>query len=155
MYVIGSLSEQLQKAKNADMYKPQLTWLLSNFVFNDLRNNAGHLRGRASWMLARFVRTIEVDADFIQKTVTSIMELLRDEQLPVRFQAAVSLRHLIYDEKTSSARESVNSLVGTVLPSLLQELFNLMDSFGSDELVSTLEVLIESYADHMGPYAEV
>jgi hypothetical protein len=30
-----------------------------------------------------------------------------------------------------------------------------MDQFGSDELVATLEVLIESYADQMGPYAQV
>jgi hypothetical protein len=41
--------------------------LLSTYVLNDLRSSVGHLRGRACWMFARFVKTIEADAEFFQR----------------------------------------------------------------------------------------
>ena len=50
-------------------------------------------------------------------------------------------------------RTSVLPMIQQVLPQLLDELFKLMDEIGNDELVATLEVLIESFAEHMAPYA--
>ena len=41
-----------------------------------------------------------------------------------------------------------------VLPQLLDELFKLMDEIGNDELVATLEVLIEAFSEQMAPYAQ-
>lgn len=154
MYVIGELRDQLEHKKNRDKFKPQLMWLLQQHVFSDLKSSAGHLRGRASWVLSQFVFSIQDEAQFFATVVTSVMELLRDADLPVKFQAAVSMRKLIYDERKQCAREGVKEQVGAVLPNVLQELFNMMESLGSDELVSTMEVLIESYADQMGPYAQ-
>ena len=51
-------------------------------------------------------------------------------------------------------RTSVLPMIQQVLPQLLDELFKLMDEIGNDELVATLEVLIESFAEHMAPYAQ-
>ena len=66
----------------------------------------------------------------------------------------MSLRHLIYDSDQGVPRESVLPIIQAVLPQLLDELFKLMDEIGNDELVATLEVLIESFSEHMGPYAQ-
>ena len=53
----------------------------------------------------------------------------------MRFQAAVSLRHLIYDPDNRCAFPAAKVVVGETLPHLMQVLFTLMDQVGSDELV--------------------
>ena len=114
----------------------------------------GHVRARAAWAASQFAETVSKDAEFSQQIVTGVMSQLRDTDFAVRFQAAVSLRHLIYDSEEGQARPSVLPIVEKVLPQLLDELFKLMDEIGNDELVATLEVLIEAFSEHMAPYAQ-
>ena len=151
MYCIGALANQLQE-KGA--FAQQLGWLLSNHVAPEFKSPLGHLRSRACWISAELVDTVSKDPAFFQSTVSAVIGLLRDKELPVRFQAAVAMRMLIYDGEKGAARAEVKDAVGLVLPQLLQELFNLMDEVGSDELIASMDVLIESYADQMAPYAQ-
>jgi hypothetical protein len=151
MYCIGALANQLQEQGT---FAQQLGWLLSNHVAPEFKSPHGHLRSRACWISAELVDTVSKDPAFFQSTVSAVIGLLRDKELPVRFQAAVALRMLIYDGEKGAARAEVKDAVGQVLPQLLQELFNLMDEVGSDELIATMDVLIESYADQMAPYAQ-
>jgi importin-7 len=129
-------------------------WLLVTYVSPAFQAPQGHVRSRAAWTAAQFAPTISQDAQFSQQVVNEVMQLLRDSDFAVRFQAAVSLRHLIYDSDQGVPRPSVLPIIQAVLPQLLDELFKLMDEIGNDELVATLEVLIESFSEHMGPYAQ-
>jgi len=151
---IGSLSSSLQEKKMAAQYEAQVTWLLKELVAPLIKAPLGHLRSRAAWILAQFVKTVLKDQPFFQACTREIMTLLRDADLPVRFQAAVALRGLIYDPERSTARPHIEPIIGPVFPELLEVLFNLIDEIGSDELIATLEVLIECFADKMAPYAQ-
>jgi len=71
-----------------------------------------------------------------------------------RAQACVSLRYLIYDADNRCAWPSVEGMVGEMLPGILEQLLALMDQVGSDELVTSLDVLIDSFARRMPPYAQ-
>ena len=154
MYCVGALENSLQTGKLAAQYEPQLKWLLQTYVAPALKAPQGHVRSRAAWCAAQFAPIISKDTVFAQQIVNEVMSLLRDTDFAVRFQAAVSLRHLIYDSSEGKARQSVLPMIQTVLPQLLDELFKLMDEIGNDELVATLEVLIESFSEHMAPYAQ-
>jgi hypothetical protein len=46
--------------------------------------------------------------------VNEVMKMLRDSELAVRFQAAVSLRHLIYDSDIGAPRASVLPMIQAV-----------------------------------------
>jgi len=153
LYCIGSLSGPLQEKKVAEQFGQQLHWLLTSHVVLDFKSPVGHLRSRAAWVVAQMVDTIALDPAFFQVVVTEVMNLLNDPAFPVRFQAAVALRSLIYDQENAKPREAIAELVGAVLQPLMQKLFDLMDEIGSDELISTLEVLIEAFDDKMGPFA--
>lgn len=76
----------------------------------------GHLRSRASWACSQFIDTIIKEPAFYQQVMGEVMTLLKDPELPVKFQAAVALRALIYDSEEGEARENVVELIGGVLP---------------------------------------
>ena len=154
MHCVGSLERSLQTGKLAAQYEPQVKWLLVTYVMPALTAPQGHVRARAAWAASQFAETVSKDAEFSQQIVTGVMSQLRDTDFAVRFQAAVSLRHLIYDSEEGQARPSVLPIVEKVLPQLLDELFKLMDEIGNDELVATLEVLIEAFSEQMAPYAQ-
>ena len=99
MYCVGALEKSLQTGKLASSYEPQVKWLLTTYVAPAFKAAQGHVRSRAAWTVAQFAPTIAKDATFSQQVVTEVMNLLRDPDFVVRFQAAVSLRHLIYDSE--------------------------------------------------------
>ena len=75
-------------------------------------------------------------------------------ELSERVQAAVCLRYLVYDHEKRGAWRSIEGVVAEMLPLTMEELFGLMDQVGSDELVTTLDVLISSFAARILPYAQ-
>ncbi len=52
----------------------------------------------------------------VQGITQEMMTLLADPDLPVRFQAAVALRGLIYNPEESAPREGIEELIGAVFP---------------------------------------
>ena len=53
-------------------------------------------------------------AQALWQVVNEVMKMLGDSELAVRFQAAVSLRHLIYDSDLGAPRESVLPMIQAV-----------------------------------------
>jgi len=154
MYCFGAIAAQLQEEAIPEL--TQLVWtMILEFVATELKSSHGHLRGRSCWVLGQFGDFLAAkDSSLFVQAVGGVAQMLEDPHLPVRFQAAVSLRMLVYDPDRRAAQPAVEEHVGAVLPQIITHLFNLMDQVGSDELVSTLDVLIECYASSMPPYAE-
>ena len=97
---------------------------------------------------------LDKTSDFYIQVLRCVVDMLRDPEMPVRFQACVSLRYLIYDAENRCAWKCIEGVVAQVLPHIMEQLFELMDHVGSDELVTSLDVLIESFATRMPPYAQ-
>ena len=67
-------------------------------------------------------------------------------ELPVRVQAALAINGFV---EANCAPEAVLA----VLPQLVDALFKLMNDIGNEEVVQTLDNLIERYGEQMAPYA--
>jgi hypothetical protein len=83
-----------------------------------------------------------------QLGLTSILGCLHDKELPVKIRAALSLRYLIQNEHSEDA-------IRSIIPQLLDVFFKLMNEIDNDELINTLELIIENYSEEMVPYAVV
>jgi hypothetical protein len=64
----------------------------------------------------------------------------------VRVQAALAINNFV-------EHDCANELVLKALPELVQQLFTLINDVGNDEVVQSLDTLIEKYGERMGPYA--
>ena len=72
---------------------------------------------------------------------------MADPDLPVRVQAALSINAIVDSDCCHS------HVVLEVLPQLVESLFGLMNDVGNDEVVQTLDNLIEKFGEQMTPYA--
>ncbi|EKX49114.1 hypothetical protein GUITHDRAFT_56057, partial [Guillardia theta CCMP2712] len=154
LYCIGSLAGALQEQKMAAQYEGHVRDMLVKYAIPELKSSKGHLRSRAAWTLSQYVDTILKDPSCFQSVLGEIINMLQDAELPVRFQAAIALRLFIYDMDEGAARTGVLPLLSGFLPQLLDKLFGLIDEVGSDELIASLEILIECFEDEMAPYAQ-
>mmetsp|Transcript_103123 Transcript_103123/g.166244 ORF Transcript_103123/g.166244 Transcript_103123/m.166244 type:complete len:1085 (+) Transcript_103123:63-3317(+) len=154
MYLLGSLHTQLRDPLVYTETGAKVEWLMENCIATDLQSSIHHLRARACWAMGHLAILVDKNSEFFIKVVRCVVAMLRDPQLPVRFQACVALRWLIHDASTRGPTVTVQAVIGEQLPQIMEQLFTLMDQVGSDELVQTLDVLIESFASKMPPYAQ-
>jgi len=149
LVMLGALHERLtHKAK----YKPSLEPMLKMHVFPDFNSPIGFLRQRACCVYGQYAlslfRKAKAGADNqISEVFLECLRLMQDKDLPVRVRAALCINNIV--EGDCCAAEVVLS----VLPQLVERLFVLINDIGNDEVVSTLDNLIESYGDQMVPYA--
>eukprot|EP00951_Prasinocladus_malaysianus_P037567 scaffold404857_cov51-Prasinocladus_malaysianus.AAC.1 len=76
----------------------------------------------------------------------SVFNALQDPELPVRMDAVVSVRHFV------DALEDATPLK-PILPQLLHQFFQLMNEVENEDLVMTLESIVEKFGDDIAPYA--
>ena len=154
LLAIGSLAKQLTK-KNGQ-YVASVEPMLRTHVLPALSCPAGFLRQRAIWMYSEFTPSVFSGGKCAPGTPNEaqmtavfprLVDMLSDHELPVRVQAALTLKELIGNGCVSEGA------VIAVLPHLLERLFNLIREVGADEIVSTLDTLIEHFGENMAPYA--
>eukprot|EP01027_Heterolobosea_sp_BB2_P018517 GEZU01026071.1.p1 GENE.GEZU01026071.1~~GEZU01026071.1.p1 ORF type:complete len:466 (+),score=107.20 GEZU01026071.1:3-1400(+) len=145
LYAIGSLKRKLQKKPE---YAGALEQMLVAHVFPEFTNANGFLRARACWIVGEFADIDYKSTDNFLFALRSVITCLRDSELPVRVQAGLSLKHLL--EADIAANE-----IKPILPTLLEEYFKLMDEIENDELVGSLEVIIDRFGPDMAPFATV
>ncbi|KAL8532685.1 hypothetical protein ACS0TY_009047 [Phlomoides rotata] len=76
----------------------------------------------------------------------SVVAGMRDPELPVRVDSVFALR---------SVMEACNDLgeIRPILPQLLDEFFKLMDEVENEDLVFTLETIVDKFGEEMAPHA--
>ena len=132
----------------------QLLRFAREHVMPEFQSAKGYLRSRACWVMGTLAEMLGEDATLLNEAMACVVALLRDPELPVSFQAALSIRSLIFDEASLGPRPLAAHAVQGVLPNVLDEMFRLMDAIGSDELMACLEKLIQTFASSMAPFAE-
>jgi len=143
LQTIGNLPEKIMSSKEMEA---QVEVMLIQHVIPEFQSPFGFLRARCCWLLAQFYELEWKNQDAFLTALRSVITCLKDKELPVRVRAALSLRHLIQND---IGREEVRQ----ILPQLLDAFFNLMNEIDNDELVNTLDIIIERYRDEMEPYA--
>mmetsp|Transcript_5295 Transcript_5295/g.7439 ORF Transcript_5295/g.7439 Transcript_5295/m.7439 type:complete len:1038 (+) Transcript_5295:129-3242(+) len=145
LQTIGNLPEKILSSKEMEA---QVEAMIITHVIPEFTSPFGFLRARCCWLMAQFYELEWKNQPAFLTALRSVISCLKDKELPVRVRAALSLRHLIQNDL---AREEVRQ----ILPQLLEAFFSLMNEIDNDELVNTLDIIIERYRDEMEPYAVV
>ena len=157
LLALGSLRKHLTKRED---YRGSLEPMLRTHVLPLLSDQNGFLRQRGCWVYAQFASTIfkgvgasgedggapSPAAEQMAHAFPAIMAGLRDRDLPVRVQAAVTIKELV-------EQQCMPPTLIELLPQLMELLFSLLQEVGADEIVSTVDTLIEHYGEQMVPYA--
>ncbi|CAH8330930.1 unnamed protein product [Eruca vesicaria subsp. sativa] len=143
MLAVGALYDKL---KQTDPYKSELEHMLVQHIFPEFNSPAGHLRAKAAWVAGQYAHINFSDQNNFRKALHSVVSGMRDPDLPVRVDSVFALRSFV---------EACNDLneIRPILPRLLDEFFKLMNEVENEDLVFTLETIVDKFGDEMAPYA--
>ncbi|GMH26704.1 hypothetical protein Nepgr_028547 [Nepenthes gracilis] len=143
LLAIGALCDKL---KQTAPYKSELELMLVQHVFPEFNSPVGHLRAKAAWVAGLYAHINFSDQNNFRKALHSVVAGLRDPELPVRVDSVVALRSFI--EACKDLGE-----IRPILPQLLDEFFKLINEVENEDLVFTLEAVVDKFGEEMAPYA--
>ncbi|XP_031375636.1 importin beta-like SAD2 isoform X2 [Punica granatum] len=143
LLAIGALCDKL---KQTEPYKAELERMLVQHVFPEFSSPVGHLRAKAAWVAGQYAHIKFSDANNFRKALHSVVSGLRDPELPVRVDSVFALRSFV------EACRDLNE-IRPILPQLLDEFFKLMNEVENEDLVFTLETIVDKFGEEMAPYA--
>ncbi|KAM1270598.1 hypothetical protein ACFX13_032481 [Malus domestica] len=143
LLAIGSLCDKL---KQTEPYKSELERMLVQHVFPEFSSPVGHLRAKAAWVAGQYAHINFSDSNNFRKALHSVVSGMRDSELPVRVDSVFALRSFV--EACSDLNE-----IRPILPQLLDEFFKLMNEVENEDLVFTLETIVDKFGEEMAPYA--
>lgn len=143
LLAVGALCDKL---KQTEPYKSQLEQMLVQHVFPEFRSQVGHLRAKAAWVAGQYASINFADQRNFSAALHSVVAGLRDSELPVRVDSVFALRSFV------EACKDLNE-IRPILPQLLDEFFKLMNEVENEDLVFTLETIVDKFGEEMAPYA--
>ncbi|XP_059632843.1 importin beta-like SAD2 [Cornus florida] len=143
LLAIGALCDKL---KQTEPYKSELERMLVQHVFPEFSSPVGHLRAKAAWVAGQYAHINFSDPNNFRKALHSVVAGMRDPDLPVRVDSVFALRSFVEACKDLSE-------IRPILPQLLDEFFKLMNEVENEDLVFTLETIVDKFGEEMAPYA--
>ncbi|TKW39174.1 hypothetical protein SEVIR_1G160800v4 [Setaria viridis] len=143
LLAIGTLCDKL---KQTDPYKSELERMLVQHVFPEFSSRVGHLRAKAAWVAGQYAHINFSDLNNFRQAMHCIVSGMRDPDLPVRVDSVFALRSFV--EACKDLDE-----IRPILPQLLDEFFKLMNEVENEDLVFTLETIVDKFGEEMAPYA--
>ncbi|TYH81910.1 hypothetical protein ES332_D02G018700v1 [Gossypium tomentosum] len=143
LLAVGALCDKL---KQIEPYKSELEHMLMQHVFPEFRSPVGHLRAKAAWVAGQYAHVNFSDKNNFLQALHSVVSGLRDPELPVRVDSVFALRSFV------EACKDLND-IRSILPQLLDEIFKLMNEVENEDLVFTLETIVDKFGEEMAPYA--
>ncbi|KAI9080651.1 hypothetical protein K1719_037408 [Acacia pycnantha] len=143
LLAIGALCDKL---KQTEPYRSELERMLVQHVFPEFSSPVGHLRAKAAWVAGQYAHVNFSDQNNFRKALQCVVSGMRDPELPVRVDSVFALRSFV------EACKDLNE-IRPILPQLLDEFFKLMNEVENEDLVSTLETIVDKFGEEMAPYA--
>ncbi|KAG4984773.1 hypothetical protein AAZX31_10G282500 [Glycine max] len=143
LLAIGALCDKL---KQTEPYKSELEHMLVQHVFPEFSSPVGHLRAKAAWVAGQYAHINFSDQNNFRKALQCVVCGMRDPELPVRIDSVFALRSFV------EACKDLNE-IRPILPQLLDEFFKLMNEIENEDLVFTLETIVDKFGEEMAPYA--
>ncbi|KAL4310233.1 hypothetical protein GQ457_01G034640 [Hibiscus cannabinus] len=143
LLAVGALCDKL---KQTEPYKSGLEHMLMQHVFPEFRSPVGHLRAKAAWVAGQYANVNFSDKNNFLQALHSVVSGLHDPELPVRVDSVFALRSFV------EACKDLND-IRPILPQLLDEIFKLMNEVENEDLVFTLETIVDKFGEEMAPYA--
>ncbi|KAH1156543.1 hypothetical protein AAZX31_18G263200 [Glycine max] len=143
LLAIGALCDKL---KQTEPYKSELERMLVQHVFPEFSSPVGHLRAKAAWVAGQYAHINFSDQNNFRRALQCVVSRMQDSELPVRVDSVFALRSFI------EACKDLNE-IRPILPQLLDEFFKLMNEVENEDLVFTLETIVDKFGEEMAPYA--
>ncbi|KAE8698049.1 Importin beta-like SAD2-like protein [Hibiscus syriacus] len=143
LLAVGALCDKL---KQTEPYKSELEHMLMQHVFPEFRSPVGHLRAKAAWVAGQYAHINFSDQNNFRQALLSVVSGLCDPELPVRIDSVFALRSFV------EACRDLNE-IRPILPQLLDDIFKLMNEVENEDLVFTLETIVDKFGEEMAPYA--
>ncbi|GLT74887.1 hypothetical protein SLA2020_466520 [Shorea laevis] len=143
LLAVGALCDKL---KQTEPYKSELERMLVQHVFPEFNSPVGHLRAKAAWVAGQYAHISFSDPNNFCSALHCVVSGLRDLELPVRVDSVFALRSFV------EACRDLNE-IRPILPQLLDEIFKLMNEVENEDLVFTLETIVDKFGEEMAPYA--
>lgn len=143
LLAVGTLCDKL---KQSEPYKSELETMLVQHVFPEFSSPVGHLRAKAAWVAGQYASINFSDPNNFRGALHSVISGLQDRELPVRVDSVFALRSFV------EACRDLNE-IRPFLPQLLDEFFKLMNEVENEDLVFTLETIVDKFGEEMAPYA--
>ncbi|KAL0918671.1 hypothetical protein M5K25_010694 [Dendrobium thyrsiflorum] len=143
LLAIGTLCDKL---KQTEPYKSELERMLVQHVFPEFTSPVGYLRAKAAWVAGQYAYTNFSDQNNFRRALHCIVSGLKDTELPVRVDSIFALRPFV--EACKDLDE-----IRPMLPQLLDDFFKLMNEVENEDLVFTLETIVDKFGEEMAPYA--
>ncbi|MBA0830742.1 hypothetical protein Goarm_015252 [Gossypium armourianum] len=163
LLAVGALCDKL---KQTEPYKSELEHMLMQHVFPEFRSPVGHLRAKAAWVAGQYARINFSDQNNFRQALHSVVSGLRDPELPVRVDSVFALRSFVeacrdlneirpilpqlLDGKWYSKMMATWSIHSNFFPA---EIFKLMNEVENEDLVFTLETIVDKFGEEMAPFA--
>ncbi|MBA0858564.1 hypothetical protein Goshw_028111 [Gossypium schwendimanii] len=129
LLAVGALCDKL---KQTEPYKSELEHMLMQHVFPEFRSPVGHLRAKAAWVAGQYAHINFSDQNNFRQALHSVVSGLRDPELPVRVDSVFALRSFV---------------------EACREIFKLMNEVENEDLVFTLETIVDKFGEEMAPFA--
>jgi importin-7 len=143
IYQVGSISEILREQQNL---AEQVQEMLKLYVFSELTNPIGFLRARACWAYGQFSAFPFSDPEDQKNVLEKICALVLDPELPVKYEAALTLPKILSWEVSKSR---IRGEISNVLKIYL----DLINEIDSEEIIEALEDIVTSYSQEVLPFA--
>ncbi|KAG9068719.1 hypothetical protein KI688_011002 [Linnemannia hyalina] len=143
LVMIGALAPLILRKKSlSSMMEP----FFVNHVFPEFKSQYPFLRARACEMVNQFSDLDFEDSNNVAFAFTSLMENLRDSQLPVKVTAALALRPMIRHEAVCEAMKPH-------LQFIMHELLAMTNQIDVDTLSEVMDEFVEVFAQDLAPFA--
>eukprot|EP00210_Caulerpa_lentillifera_P002538 g2435.t1 len=148
LMALGTLEPVLMKKK---MYKRNIESVLLQYVMPCFQSGHSHLRSRACWIAGKFsamkFKEGRGTGSTFQTLLQSVVLSMNDPELPVRVDAVIALKFFV---------DTMDSMVHFkfILPDLLNIFFGLMNEIENEDIVDTLETIVEKLGEDIAPFAE-
>lgn len=143
MHIIGTVHLPILRSSQISAH---METLLEKYVIPEFTNEIGFLRARACWLFGLFGRLEYQNKKNINDAIEGIYKGIVDKELAVQVKAAIALNQLMEQEE---ALEILKPGLGEVLENYLL----IINSIDKDELIHSLEGIIEKFSDIIQPYA--
>ncbi|XP_062097326.1 importin beta-like SAD2 isoform X4 [Humulus lupulus] len=143
LLAIGALCDKLHKLNHTNQ---NLSVCWCNTYFLSLAVQLAILGPRTLGLQDNILILISQTRIIFRKALQSVVSGMRDPELPVRVDSVFALRSFV------EACKDLNE-IRPILPQLLDEFFKLMNEVENEDLVFTLETIVDKFGEEMAPYA--
>ncbi|KAG6485748.1 hypothetical protein ZIOFF_054313 [Zingiber officinale] len=157
LLAIGTLCDKLKKT---EPYKSELERMLTQHVLPEFTSPIGHLRAKAAWVAGQYANINFSDQNIFRRVFHCVIAGFKDPELPVRVDSVFALRAFVEacvgggkpcsEQALRRCGKEPDCQRGILL---LDEFFKLMNEVENEDLVLTLETIVDRFGEEMAPYA--